>query len=241
MRRIAGRVCVVGVLLCGVSARSQAQDGLSLWQDVHVNPGTIAEYEELRHGRNARMAAAGVTYPIRVHDNEGVFRLVTPLASMADFDARQAQANPLRVANSGRAGEVIHHIDSTLARFRPDLSYRPTTPRVATEDIGFSRGFEYYVTFGGRAEAVELLQQIRAAFEAENAEVGYVVAEKVTGSGPDLSVFLGARDAADFYANYIGAIPEGVFPLTQRLAALCYRLENFNSNRREDLDYQPGN
>ena len=241
MRRVAGSVFVVGVLLCGTSSRSEAQGGLSLWQDVHVNPGTLAEYEELRHGRNAGMAAAGVTYPIRVHDNEGVFRLVTPLASIAAFDARQAQVNSVRVVNSARAGEVIHHIDSTLARFRPDLSYRPTTPRVPADEIGFSRGFEYYVTFGGRAEAVELLQQIRAAFEAQNAEVGFVVAEKVTGSGPDLSVFLGARDAADFYANYIGSIPGEVFPLTQRLAALCFRVENFNSNRRQDLDYQPGN
>ena len=45
------------------------------------------------------------------------------------------------------------------------------------------------------------MQQIRALYEENNVENEFGVFSKVTGSGPDFSVFFPARDDVDFYTQ----------------------------------------
>lgn len=86
------------------------------------------------------------------------------------------------------------------------------------------------------------MREIRALYEQNNLKIGFAVFTKATGSGPDLSAFLPARDAADFYSNYVASL-EGapVRPLIARLNELSYQTDNLNSTLRQDLDYQTPN
>ena len=70
-----------------------------------------------------------------------------------------------------------------------------------SREVGFYRGLTFYLKFGTANEAAEIMQQIRTLYEDNDLQNGYTVSSKVTGSGPDLSVFIRARDAADFYTE----------------------------------------
>ena len=61
---------VVGLMIVGAASAAQAQNQLTLVQDVHVNPGKTAQFEEAKLGRNTRMADAGVTFGSRTFAND---------------------------------------------------------------------------------------------------------------------------------------------------------------------------
>lgn len=218
---------------------SQAQD-FALYEDVYVHPGSSADYAQLRLDRVRRMAAAGVTFGSRTFENESYFRTVTVLSDMAELDERRTQLEAMTPGNATLARETIHRIDTSIVHMRPDLSYQPTTPRVPLDETEYARGIDYYLKFGTRAEATEIVKQIRHLLEANNAPVGFTVDFKVTGGGADLSVFLYARNVADFYSNYSTYFPP-TGDLLAQLNALCYRIDRFHSYRRQDLDFSPVN
>ena len=234
---------VAGLMIFGVASAAQAQNQFFLWQDVHINPGKAAEFEQVRAGRNTGMAAANVRFGRTVYsDDRGTFRLTIPLANMADLDRMRTQESAMTGGNPTLAREVIHHIETSIQQLRSELSYQPITPRVPADEVGFYRGFHWYLKFGTVNEAADIVRQIRALYEENNLQVGYTFFTKVTGSGPDFSAFLPARDAADFYSNYfaaLGGAPVGA--LVAQLNELSYRTDNLNSTRRQDLDYQPPN
>jgi len=243
MKNAVTMTVVAGLMIVGAASAAQAQNQLTLVQDVHVNPGKTALYEEAKLGRNTRMADAGVTFGSRTFANDrNVFSNLIPLSNMADLDKRRTELSNLAAGNSTLASEAIHHIDSSISRLRPDLGYTPTTPRVPADEVGFYRGFHWHLKFGTANEAADIVRQIRALYEENNLQIGFAVFTKVTGSGPDLSAFLPARDAADFYSNYFASLGgAAIGPLVARLNELSYRTDNLNSTRRQDLDYQPPN
>ena len=74
---------------------------------------------------------------------------------------------------------------TSIVHFRRDLSYQPTTPRVPLDETEYARGIDYYLKFGTRAEATEIVKQIRDLLEANNSQGGFTVDFKVTGGGAD--------------------------------------------------------
>ena len=234
---------VVGLMIVGDASAAQAQNQFVLWQDVHINPGKAAKYEQVMANRNTEMTAANVSFGRMVYSNDrGTFRLAVPLSNMADLDKMRAQESAISGGDPTLARDVIHHIETSIQQPRPELSYAPSTPRVPANEVGFYRGLHWYLKFSTANEAADIVRQIRALYEENNLQIGFAVFTKVTGSGPDLSAFLPARNAADFYSNYfasLGGTPVG--PLVARLNELSYRTDNLNSTRRQDLDYQPPN
>lgn len=217
----------------------------SLWQDVHVNPGKAVEFEQVRPDSNARMTEANVTFgrTVFAHDS-GIYRLTIPLSNMAALDEMRAQESSMGAGNPTPAREVIHHIETSIQQPRPELSYTPNTPRVPKTEVGFYRGFTFYLKFGTANEAVDIMQRIGALYEENSVESGFAVFSKVTGSGPDFSVFFPARDAVAFYTEnprIFERLGASLRSLVTQLNALSHRIDGFNSTKREDLDYQPPN
>ena len=235
--------CMVSLPSCASAQQDQPQ--YSLWQDVHFNPGKAVEFEQVRADRNARMTEANVTFGRTVFANDsGIYRLTIPLSNMAALDEMRAQESALSAGNPTLAREVIHHIETSIQQPRPELSYTPHTPRVPEAEVGFYRGFTFYLKFGTANEAADIMQQIRALYEENSVENGFAVFSKVTGSGPDFSVFFRARDAVDFYTEnprVFERLGASLRPLVTQLNALSHRTDSFNSTRRADLDYQPPN
>jgi hypothetical protein len=236
-------ICMAILPSCASAQQDQPQ--YILMQDVHLNPGKAIEFEQVRADRNAGMAEANVTFGRTVYAQDGnVFALTIPLSNMAALDEMRAQENAMSAGNPALAREVIHHIDTSIQQRRPELSYTPNTPRVPEAEIGFYRGFVFYLKFGRANDAADIMQQIRALYEENGVENGFTVFSKITGSGPDFSVFFAARDAVDFYTEnprILENIGASLIPLVAQLNALSHRTDNFNSTRREDLDYQPQN
>ena len=241
---------VAFVALCMVSLPSRAsaqqdQPQFFLWQNVHLNPGKAVEFEQVRADRNAGMAEANVTFRRRVfaHDR-GIYQLTIPLSNMAALDEMRAQESAMSAGNPTLAREVIHHIETSIQQLRPELSYTPSTRRVPEAGVGFYRGLTFYLKFGRGNEAADIMQQMRALYEENSGENGFLVFSKVTGGGPDLSVFFPARDAVDYYterSERIERLGASLRPLRRQLDALSHRTDSFNSTRREDLDYHPPN
>ena len=234
-------LCMVSLPSCASAQQDQPQ--FFLWQDVHINPGKAAEFEQVRANRNAGMTEANVTFGRLVYAlDRNVYRLAIPLSNMADLDKMRTQESAMSTGNPALAREVIHHIETSIQQPRPELSYTPSTPRVSDAEGGFYRGFTCYLKFGTANDAADIMQQIRALYEENSVENGFAVFSKVTGSGPDFSVFFPARDAVDFYTRLDEVpAPQGARPLVTQLNALSHRTDSFNSTRREDLDYQPPN
>ena len=236
-------LCMVSLPSCASAQQDQPQ--YSLWQEIHLNPGKAVEFEQVRADRNARMAEANTTFGRTVFAHDGaVFVLTIPLSNMAALDEMRAQESVLSAGNPTLAREVIHHIETSIQQPRPELSYTPNTPRVPEAEVGFYRGFTFYLKFGTANEVADIMQQIRALYEENSVENGFAVFSKITGSGPDFSVFFPARDAVDFYTEnprVFERLGASLRPLVTQLNALSHRTDSFNSTRREDLDYQPPN
>ena len=236
-------LCMVSLPSCASAQQDQPQ--FSLWQDVHINPGKAAEFEQVRANRNAGMTEANVTFGRTVFAlDRNVYRLAIPLSNMADLDKMRTQESAMSAGNPALSREVIHHIETSIQQPRPELSYTPSTPRVSDAEVGFYRGFTFYLKFGTANDAADIMQQIRALYEENSVENGFAVFSKVTGSGPDFSVFFPARDAVDFYTEnplVFERLGASLRPLVNQLNALSHRTDSFNSTRREDLDYQPPN
>ena len=243
MRLNALVVALFMVSLPSCASAQQDQPQFFLWQDVHINPGKAAEFEQVRANRNAGMTEANVTFGRIVYAlDRNVYRLAIPLSNMADLDKMRTQESAMSTGNPALSREVIHHIETSIQQPRPELSYTPSTPRVSDAEVGFYRGFTFYLKFGTANDAADIIQQIRALYEENSVENRFAVFSKVTGSGPDFSVFFPARDAVDFYTRLDEVpAPQGARPLVTQLNALSHRTDSFNSTRREDLDYQPPN
>ena len=235
--------CMVSLPSCASAQQDQPQ--FFLWQQVHINPDKAVEYEQVRADRNAGMAEANVAFGRKVFAwDGGIYTLEIPLSNMADLDRMRTQEAAMSAGDSTLAREVIHHIDTSIQQQRPELSFTPNTPRVPEAEIGFYRGITFNLKFGPANEASEIFQQIRALYEENNVENEFGVFSKVTGSGPDFSVFFPARDAVDFYTQnslIFERLGSSLRPLVTQLNSLSHRTDSFNSTRREDLDYQPPN
>ena len=105
---------IVGLMSFGAASTIQAQNQLTLVQDVHVNPGKTAQYEEARLGRNTRMADAGVTFGSRTFANDrNIFSTLIPLLNMADLDTRRTELSNLAAGNSTLASRLGVHANDT--------------------------------------------------------------------------------------------------------------------------------
>ena len=234
------------MLVATTAAGQQAQSTLQLVTYVHVVPGKNVEFEAVHQERNARMAAADVSFRNRISVLEGqpsIYRSVTPgLANMAALDARRAELDAMGAGDPDRILGVIDHIESEVRRTRPDLSYAAENPRMPFSEVRFFRSIEVYLRAGTQARYEEQLKALVALHERHGTQTSFFVSSAVQGSGPSLRISIPARDAADFFAEY-QAMEERLGEERQALLVemnpLTRRLEWANRVVRRDLGYQP--
>ena len=197
---------LVGVFMATLATAQESQ--LQLEQEIHINSDKVAEFEAANANRNASMTRGNVTFATRVSVSEGlpfVYRSLTVgLENMAALDTRQAQLDARGApdpANRARTREAIDHIESSIRRTRPDLSYLPDNPSVPIAEAMFLREANLYLRFGTGDEAAEIIKEVGALFEKHNVRNGFFVTAQVTGSGPNLRVSVPARNAAEAFAE----------------------------------------
>ncbi len=230
-----------------VSAQETEQE-LSLYTDLYIDASKRADFETFHLNRNARLAAADVTFGfVSAVSDRGTYRFVrNGFPDMAAFDIRAAQMS--RVApprpETLPLGEAIERLESSIRRQRSELGYVPANPRITPDEYGFFRELSFYLRGGADTQAVDVIRRFRALYEAHEIEMGYSVNSLVVGAGANYRVIFFARDAGDFY----GAIDEAIDKmgeeyqsLVAELYALCKRTESTNWTIRRDLNYQPAN
>ena len=242
---------VVGVFVMGwtsVAAAQQRESQLRLVEDIHVNPGMVAEFEARSKARAARMAKGNVTFAIRAAVTEGsVYRFTTLLENdFASLDKRSEQLDARPPADPPRRPSgAIGHIDRSIIRARPDLSYFPDNPRLQPSEFGFLHELRLYLRGGARAEVAGLLQKISELNKMHNTRDQRFVSSQVIGPGGRV-VFIRfpARDAADYYtqrARNAGSLGDEFQALVSQINGLCRRIESVNYTIRRDLGYRPSN
>ena len=200
---------VVGVFIMGcasVAMAQQAESQLTLWSDVHINPGKVAEFEAASKDTTARMGKANVTFLRRVSVSEGLaYRFSTPFENMAALDTRRAQFDAMPPASDpSLEREAIHHIHTWIVRTRPDLIYAPDNPRVPLAEAGFIHEVRLCIRFGTQGEAGGILKKIGVLASSHNLLDAPLVYSQVADTGTDgpfLGLYFVARDAADYYAQ----------------------------------------
>ena len=194
------------------------------------------------------MGRGNVSFGMRANVAEGlpvVYRFTTfGLENMAALDTRQSQIQAMPSGEPGAALGIIDHIESSIRRTRPDLSYFPENPRVPVPEWGFLREIDIYLQFGVAAEATAIIQRVAEMYQEHDIRNPLIVTSGVAGSGPSLRIVLPARDAADSYAEAqrVAELMGGEFQtLVQRMGALSRRVVYTNRLIRRDLGYQPTN
>lgn len=123
------------------------------------------------------------------------------------------------------------------------LGYQPANPRLKQEEMTFRHFDFYYVMPGHEEEADAIARDFTALFKKKNMPDGYRLYKAM--SGPDLpliAIQVGARDAADYYANDVktrAALGDEGKALFARAFAITRRFDTFNAQLRLDLSVPP--
>ena len=213
--------------------------------EVHVNPGMAAEFEALVNDRNARRAAAGVTFLTRASRSESiVYRFVTPVGDWAGVEERATQMAGLGPASAGLSGtDVIDHIDAYVRLRQPELDYTPDDPRLDGDEWGMVRRVRFHVHQGMMDEMTEAISGAVALYAEHGIREPFITTRQVMGSGgPIMDVFFPAADPADYYGQAPetdSALGEAAVELRNRVRELSRRIEVSNWTIRRDLSYEP--
>jgi len=174
------------------------------------------------------------------------YAFVAPIKSMADMDAINAEFGALAQAAGAtfadlnkRGGEATQYIKESIIASAPELSYAPAQPRLKPEEMPYHHYDLYYLKPGTEPEADALASEFVKLFKAKSVPNGYTIFKVVMGPEmPLLVVSVGARDAADYYAEEaktrLALGPEGQ-ALFARAFALTRRFETRESRFRPDL------
>ena len=242
----------IWLLLFGATLIASAQNASAQFvvrEDVHVAPGTTAEFEANSKARTARMAAGNVEFGrlAAVSESGGHYRYLTLLD--ADFSSvttwrDQIAAMPAAPAPGGAAG-LIESIDRSIWQARPDLSYIPDPLRVPAGEIGFVREVVLHPKFGSVPQVTDVLAQMKELYERHNIAGRRVVRELVIGpESPAFSIVFLARNPEDFYAENArtqSTLGADMQSLVTRVGRLCREVAFDNYLNRSDLGYQSSN
>ncbi len=245
MRSGISAICLSMVLVAGCSA-PEVEGDLEHVVEVHVTPGMAAEFEAVANDRNARRAAANVTFLTRASRSESfVYRFVTPVGDWAGVEERATQMAGLGPASPGLAGsDAIDHIDSYVRLRQPDLDYTPADPRLAGDEWGMVRRVRLYVHQGMMDEMADAIRGAVALYTERGIREPFITTRQAMGpDGPIMDVFFPGADLADYYAHAAetdATLGDAGEELRTRVRSLSRRIEVSHWTIRRDLSYQPG-
>lgn len=161
----------------------------------------------------------------------------------AEFGALAQAAGAAFMDVNRRSGAATEYVKESIVQLAPELSYRPTQPRLKPEEVRYVHYDFYYVMPGHEPEADALAADYAKLFKSKNVANGYNLYRTVMGPEmPLLVVAIGAKDAADFHAENaktqasLGAEGQA---LAARAMALTRRFEQRAAIPRPDLSLVP--
>ena len=155
---------------------------------------------------------------------------------------RQFDSPPPFIRNMNAARD---RTDVSYYRPRPELGNTADDPRVPAGEAGFIREVRLFIQPGAGRQVAELMQKVAALYEEHDIQDRRIVWSQVAGSdGPRMSLFMPARDAADFYAQNsknFQTIGDDLPTIIGQINRLCRRVEQLNWRTLPELGYQPAN
>lgn len=247
VRTIVSSLCLIA--LAAAPAALAQETGLVNVLNVHIQLGHQQHYEATIPKLWEAFRKAGVTHQIEVSasvEDPGTYTFVVPVASFADLGTLRDSVNKAFAS----APQVMAELsgmslsqDQSVWAIRPDLSYLPTTPRVAEAEQGFARIAFIYVRPDQALPFEAALRDAGALWKKHAIADARTIAQLVIGDdGPIYAVIIGAKDEADFYVSNAKA--------TQKMGAewqayldrtgpMLRRVEFETSAARRGLTYQP--
>jgi hypothetical protein len=140
-----------------------------------------------------------------------------------------------------RGNETMTSYNEFVVMHRPDLSYLPANPRVATADRRYFRWEFYYLIPGKEQEAEQVAKDYIALFKQKN--IGEPFDIYVALSGNDLPLWvvaIPAKSEADLVAadaQVNATVGDAIRPLQARALAVTRRFERRQGMPRPDLSY----
>lgn len=249
--RIAAAVLLLTTLLATPPAL-QAQEGdLAEIILVKPRPGHTQAFEEGTRAhfdlmRSQQVPSAWLTWGIMTGENTGGYYVGTFDHTWADFDRRPADPAALQ---ANFMENIEPHVESATAGFwrrRPDLSYGAEPeegPPPTLEQL-----FWIKPTMAGAFEWEELVQELVAAAEAADWEMGWGVFQLVNGGElPQYVIAIVGESFADFeepspnmmemLAQHVGQ--QRAMEIFERLGQLTDWEKSEMISWREDLSYIP--
>jgi len=249
MRKVIYAMSAVLLAACAPqSTDGQQEPQLQHIAEVHVKPSGVALFEAAHLERNERIAAAGVSFLFRSSVSESlVYRFVSPVGDVDGLARRDAEMGRMAAPAAGQlnGNDAIDYVDTYTRWTRPDLSYTPTAPRVATADWQAIQRIRIYVHQGKVAEVADVLGEIRDFYTQHSIPETYSVTVQGVGpDGPVVEVQLFGASLSDIYEvgeqlNQEHGSEMNAF--RGRVGALARRVQIDNFAIRRDLNYQPSN
>jgi hypothetical protein len=160
-----------------------------------------------------------------------------------DFGALAQKEGAAYADLSKRGGATTDHVRESIVSLAPELSYTSATPRLKPEEAKYFHFDIYYVMPGRETDADALAKEFVALFKAKNMPNGYRLFKSEMGPDmPAIIVEVGAKDAADYYAQEtsnrttLGAEGQALFA---KAFALTRRFETRSGWLRPDLSVMP--
>ena len=218
-----------------------------------ARPGMLAQYEsttrDLLNALTEQKADPKVMAMNLFTTTDMHYLYVVRLANFGSIDTINQTFNTVASGvGKDRWADMIRRGNTAMDSYnefvmmrRPDLSYVAATPRIKPEERRFIHLQFYYIDAAHTAEAEQAGKDIAALFKAKNVPDGYNVYQAVTGM--DLPVYIvsvGARSAADFYANdeRTQALLGGdMRPLQARVLSYTRKYEVKDASVRPELSY----
>lgn len=226
-----------------------ARESLALILIDHVKPAKAQQYESTLSHMMVLLKKHDASFSIRVNSTDdfryvhrvevgdwaGIGRVYSRWADLAKkIGEPWARLDAELMAS-------IDHSDTSIARFRSDLSYTPDEPRVKGEEVGHIHYDFYHLAPGNSASFEKTAKSHAAQFADMKAPDGFWVYQAVIGAELPLYVVARAsRGLADFHgagAKAGAALAVDFEPLEKRVQATLRHLERTEARPRADLSY----
>ena len=194
---------IVVALLVSSSFGFSHGDALIRVDESHIKPGMFDQWVEARTQSNDHRAEHDFPFGFLAFQSDlGVFRTVTFLPESWEDKGeaqewfRQFDSPPPFIRNMNAARD---RTDVSYYRPRPELGNTADDPRVPAGEAGFIREVRLFIQPGAGGQVAELMQKVAALYEEHDIQDRRIVWSQVAGSdGSRMSLFMPARDAADF-------------------------------------------
>ena len=248
MRKKFLALLIMAALMIAPMALAQDQQLASVLT-FHTKLEHAQHYEGLLKDIFAAFKKAGLQSPIQAStsmSDPGAYTFIVPFTSWTEFGDNNVKIGQAYASIPDVMQEVqgtFTHSEQSIWAVRPDLSYAPSTPRIAPGEGGFTRVTFFYPHPGQGAAFEALITEAIAVNEKHGNPNGFNVAQLAVGAeSPAYVVIVAGKNEADFFgenAKWQEKTESEMQAIVQKAGPMLRRIEYGSSIPRPDLSYTP--